>query len=114
MKIVDKKISVAELQKMAERMYGSLVKADVDIAKRIVVVDMPMHYDGEAHLLEQGSKQKDLWGINLHPAKYGTDGFVEFESMINLRPSHKNFSRGVDDPAVRDQILKIIENVVHE
>lgn len=69
MKQVDK-ISVAELHEMAGKMYGNLVKADVDIAKGIVLVDMEMHADGEAWLLEHGSLQKDLWGINLHPAKY--------------------------------------------
>ncbi|MBW3568925.1 hypothetical protein KY385_02230 [Candidatus Parcubacteria bacterium] len=113
MKKVDN-ISVKELQEMAEKMYGSLVKADVDISKKIVIVDMPMHYDGEAELLEQGSKQKDIWGINLHPAKYGTDGFVEFESMINLKPGYGNFSRSVDDPAIQAQILAVIDEVVHE
>ena len=47
---------------MAERMYGTMVKADVDVAKKIVVIDMDMHADGEAYLLERGSQQADLWG----------------------------------------------------
>jgi hypothetical protein len=109
-----KKMSVKQLQEMAEKMYGSLVKADVDIAKKILIVDMDMHYDGEADLLEKGSKQRDIWGVNLHPAKYGTEEFVEFESMINLRPSQGNFSRGVDDPDVRQKIIGIISEAVHE
>lgn len=52
---------------MAEKMDGNLVKADVDVAKQIVIVDMPMHFEGEQELLEKGSRQKDLWGINLFP-----------------------------------------------
>lgn len=113
MKIVQK-ISLAELQTMAESMFGELVKADVDVAKRIVIVDMAMHYDGEQALLEQGSKQNDVWGINLHPADYGTDDFIEFDSMINIRPSQGNASKDVLDLAVRQKIVEIIGEVVHE
>ncbi len=113
MKIVDK-ISVTELKDMAQKMFGELVKADVDILKRVVIVDMPMHYDGEQELLDNGSKQKDLWGINLHPDDYGTDEFIEFDSMINIRPSQGNPSRDVIDENVRAQIKEIIAEVVYE
>ena len=47
MKIVDT-ITLTELRPMAERMYRTMVKADVDVAKKIVVIDMDMHADGEA------------------------------------------------------------------
>lgn len=113
MKQVDK-ISLAELKEMAQKMHESLVKADVDVSKRIIVVDMPWHADGEAYLMESGSKQKDLWGINIHPDNYGTDDFVEFDSMINLKPSQDNRSRGVEDETVRKQIKEIVNEVVHE
>lgn len=113
MKIVSD-ISLHELRQMSEKMFGELVKADVDIEKRIVIIDMPMHYEGEQELLEQGSKQKDLWGINLHPDDYGTDDFVEFDSMINIRPSQGNASKNVLDPATRQKIVEIIGEVVHE
>lgn len=112
MKQVDS-ISIAELRQMAERMYGDLVKVDVDVSRRAVVVDMEMHADGEAMLLESGSKEADLWGINLYPAKFGTDGFVEFNSMINIKPSQRNMTRGVEDMAIQAQIRAIISGVVH-
>lgn len=113
MKQVDS-ITVAELQEMAAKMFGELVKADVDVKRRVVVVDMAMHYEGEAYLLEHGSKQQDLWGINLHPADYGTDDFVEFDSMINIRPSQGNPSKDVLDEQVRRQIITLIGDVVRE
>lgn len=113
MQVVDT-ITVAELKKLSETMYEAIVKADVDVTKRIVILDMGMHVDGEAYLLEQGSQQKDIWGINLHPDKFGTDEFVEFESMINLKPSQGNRSRSVDDEATREEIINIIARVVHE
>jgi hypothetical protein len=111
MKVVEH-ISIAELSAMAKQMYGSLVKADVDIAKNILIVDMGMHADGEAYLMEKGSKQNDLWGINLHPADYGTDDFIEFDSMINIRPSQGNASKDVLDPAIRKQIIALVQEVV--
>lgn len=114
MKRVDDTISVAELQTMSERMWGSLVKADVDTVRNILLIDMDMHADGEALLLEDGSKQEDLWGVNLHPDKYGTNDFIEFDSMINIRPRQKNPSRDVLDASTRESIIKIIKEKVHE
>lgn len=113
MKIV-KKVSVAELREMAEKMFGTIVKADIDVAKKIVIIDMEMHVDGEQELLEKGSLQTDLWGINLKPAQYGTDGFIEFDSMINIRPRQNNPSRDVLDEKVRKEIIAIINEVVYE
>lgn len=113
MKIVDS-ITVEELQEMAGKMYGTLVKADVDTAKNLLIVDMEMHADGEAYLLENGSVQSDLWGINLHPDNYGTDEFIEFDSMINIRPRQSNPTRDILDEAVRQQIRHIVAGAVHE
>jgi Protein of unknown function (DUF5674) len=109
-----KDISMRELQEMAEKMYGNLVKADVDVAQNILLVDMDMHADGEAYLLENGSAQKDLWGINLHPTKFGTPGFIEYDSMINLKPSQGNPSKDVLDASVRSKITEIVNGAVHE
>lgn len=113
MKVVEK-ISIAELSDMANKMFGTLVKADVDIAKKIFIVDMGMHADGEAYLMENGSKQSDLWGINLHPADYGTDDFIEFDSMINIRPRQGNASKDILDTEIRRQIIALVQKVVHD
>ncbi len=105
-------ISVKELSDMAKRMYGSLVKAVIDIEERLLVVDAELHVDEEQLLLESGSKQSDLWGINLYPEKYGSNEFIEFDSMINIRPSQKNNSRGVEDKQIRTKITEIISGIV--
>jgi hypothetical protein len=114
MRHVEQKVSINELRELSERMYGSLVKADVDIVKRILVIDMDMHADGEAFLLDAGSKQNDLWGINLHPDKFGTGEFVEFDSMINIRPRQQNPTRDVLDPAIRASIITIVMDKISE
>ncbi len=114
MKLVDDNITISELQTMSEKMDGSLVKAVVDIEKRIMVVDADLHADQETFLLENGSEQKNLWGINLYPAQKGTDDWIEFDSMINLRPSQNNRSRYVENAEIREMIINIINMLVKE
>lgn len=104
-------IHLDELREMAAAMFGDMVKAVVDVGREIMAVDAELHADEEALLIEKGSDQNDLWGINLYPELEGED-FVEFSSMINLRPSQGNRSRGVENPAIRDRILKIVNSLV--
>jgi hypothetical protein len=113
MKIVDAPISLRDLQTMAEAGFGELVKVVVDVALRSMALDGELHSDEEALLLERGSKQRDLWGINIYPDLTGDDR-IEFDSMINVRPSQGNRSRGVDDPEIRALILSIVEDLVVE
>jgi hypothetical protein len=111
MKIIEKEITLGELKAMSAKMFGNLVKAVVDIEKEIMVVDAELHADEEALLLEKGSEQKNLWGINIYPEMTGSD-FVEFDSMINLRPSQNNRSRGVEDIEIQKNILEIVNKLV--
>jgi len=113
MRIVDQhnRIKLDELQKMAQDMFGDLVKAVVDIARDMMAVDAELHADEEALLIERGSDQAELWGINLYPELEGDD-FVEFDSMINLRPSQGNRSRGVENSAIRECIRRIVNELV--
>ncbi len=106
------KISLEELKVMSKKMFGSLVKAVVDIEQQIMVVDADLHADEESLLLEKGSKQENLWGINLLPEHENEEGFIIFDSMINLRPSWGNRSRGVDDPKTQEIIRTIVNKLV--
>jgi len=112
MQIVSEEISIEELKKMSEKMFNRIVKAVVDIEKEIMAVDAELHADEEHLLLEQDSQQKNLWGINIHPGKVGRDDWIEFDSMINLRPSWGNKTRGVDDPQIQRQIRTIVNKLV--
>ena len=104
-------VLIDELRQMATGRFGDMVKAVVDLRRGIVLLDADMHADQEAELLADGSAQQDLWGINLYPDLPDSD-WLEFDSMINLRPSFGNRSRGVDDPAIRERILDLVERVV--
>jgi hypothetical protein len=99
------------LASMAEIQFGDMVKAVVDLGRRVMAVGGELHSDEEAALLEDGSKQGDLWGINLYPAEPG-DEWVEFDSMINIRPSLGNRSRGVDHPTLRRAIREVVTSLV--
>jgi len=111
MKVIEKEISLDELRQMAEKGFGNLVKAVVDVEKETMAVDAELHADEEALLLENGSSQKNLWGINLYPEMKGDD-FIEFDSMINLRPSQDNRSRGVEDEKIQSEIKRIVNKLV--
>ena len=113
MKIVTKsqKVKLNELKNIAQKMYGNLIKAVVDIEKEIMVISGKMHADEEKFLLENGSNQESLWGINLYPDKY-PNNWIEIDSIINLRPSQGNFSRMVEDKTLAERIVKIAESLI--
>jgi len=111
MKILDRVVTVDELRKLAADTFGDLIKAVVDVRRELVAVDAELHSDLEALLHENGSKQKDLWGINFYPDIEGDD-FVEFDSMINMRPSQGNRSRGVDSEETRKKVINIVNKWV--
>ncbi len=110
-KIVQDSISKRELEKMAQELFGDFVKAVVDIERGIVAFGGELHADEEVKLLEEGSKQENLWGINIYPDRQG-DGRIEFNSMINIRPSQGNYSRNVDNKEVQAEVRKVIDKLV--
>ena len=77
-----------------------------------MVIGGGMHSDEEAVLIDLGSRQRDLWGINLYPDQYGSSDWIEFDSMINLRPAQGNRTRSVEAAEVRDRIVMIVGRLV--
>jgi hypothetical protein len=109
--ILRRATSRARLSTLAETQFGDMVKAVVDVERRVMAIGGELHSDAEAALIEDGSVQKDLWGINLYPAEQG-DAWIEFDSMINVRPSQGNRSRNVEDSALQDRIRHIVTALV--
>jgi hypothetical protein len=108
MMIVRESLKFEALKQMAARLFGDLVKAVVDVDRELIAVDAELHADLEALLLQDGSQQKSLWGVNLYP-DLPAEEFIEFDSMINMRPSQGNRSRGVADEAIRKQVAAVID-----
>lgn len=111
MVIVRTSITMAALNAMAKAMYGNLVKAVVDVERRMMAVGGELHSDEETLLLEDGSKQENLWGINLYPDA-APEHRIEFDSLINIRPWQGNRTRGVDDPETRRAISEIVGSLI--
>jgi len=110
-KIIKEPIKKSKLSELAKEGFGDLIKAVVDVELEIMAIGGELHSDEEAQLLEKGSEQKNLWGINLYPDR-ADEEFLEFDSMINLKPSQNNRSRDVEDPNARLKIKKIINRLV--
>jgi hypothetical protein len=111
-KIVKEPINRKWLAEIAKERFGDLVKSVVDVEKEIMAIGGELHSDEEATLIEkEGSKRESLWGINLYPEKSEED-LIEFDSVINLKPSFGNRSRGIDDPKIRERIRNVIKKLV--
>lgn len=111
MEIIRVPTGLARFREMAERRFGDMVKAVVDVEKGIMAVDAELYADEEELLLAEGSSQANLWGITLYPDAAEED-WNEFDSMIHLRPSQGNRSRGVDDRETRGKITEIVSRLV--
>ena len=107
----NKKIKLSKLKDMAEKMFDNFVKCVVDVEREIMIVGGELHTDEEALLLETGSKQENIWGINIYTEKKD-DEFIEFDSIINIRPSFGNKSREVENPDVRKKIKEIVKELI--
>jgi len=110
-KIVEKNIDIKELIRIGEEGFGEMVKAVVDIEKEIMAIGGELHADEEAILLSSGSKQEHLWGINLYPQKKDEE-FIQFDSVINLKPSQGNRSRGIENPEIQKRVKEIVERFI--
>lgn len=111
MQVIKTKITIKELQFAAQKSFGNFVKAVVDIKKGIMAIGGNLHADEEALLLKDGSDQYDLWGINIYPGN-SADEFIEFDSMINIRPVQNNRSRSVGNSEIRDKIKEAVKKLV--
>jgi len=112
MKVVKESIAVSELQEMAERFSGDFVKAVVDIEKKIMAVDAELHMDLLELLMQnEASEPKNIWGINIYPGKTREE-FIEFNSMVNIKPGLGNKTRGVDNPEIQERIMQIVKKLI--
>ena len=111
LEFVRTKVTRSYLAAAAAEQFGDMIKAVVDVRRRIMVVGAELQSDEESALLDDGSRQEDLWGINLYPADAGDD-WLEFDSMIRVRPSQGNRSRGVEDARLQASIRQIVDDLV--
>lgn len=113
-RIIKNSIPKAELKHIASERYGDMVKAVVDLEHEIMAVGGEFHADEELVLIEQeGAHREFTWGINLYPDNTGED-FIEYDSMINLKPTFGNRTRNVDNPEIREKISTVVKKLIKE
>jgi hypothetical protein len=99
-------VTLQDVNELLEE-WGSFIKLAVDIRTGDVAAGGEMHADCEVELLEQGSRQEDIWGADWVPE----ESAIRFESLINIRPTLGNRSTTVLDPAIRAAIEAIVRRV---
>ena len=104
--VVRERIAAADLAALVERFFGDMVKYVVDLRREVGAVGGELHADAEHLLLEDGSRQEDLWGANYYPGR-GPEACIEFTSLINIRPSQGNRSMEIEDAEIRDRIREL-------
>jgi len=109
--IVQTPITRTEALKIGKEFYKRMVKGVVDIKKGILALGGEYHLDANTMLIENGSSQKNLWGFNLYLDRAG-DNWIEYTSLINIRPADRNRTMKVENPEIRSVIKKIIESLV--
>ncbi len=110
-KIIKDKISQAEIKELAQKTFGDMVKVVVDVERNIMAAGGEMHADCEQALLDDGSKQENLWGANIYPESEGED-FIEYQSLINIRPRVGNRGMEIEDEVIKDKVKSIIVALV--
>ena len=112
-RIVKDEITLDELKILAHEQYGDIIKAVVDIEQGFMGVGGELHVDIQSILIEkENSESQDTWGINLYLDKTGND-FIEFDSMINLKPILGNKSRSVENVEIQSKIREIVDKLVN-
>lgn len=111
MRIIDSKICKKELVSSHLHFFKTFVKAVVDTETQKIALDAELHSDLEGCLLESGSKQENLWGINLYPLKAQKD-FIEYTALINIRPHQNNYSMEIENPDIKNKIDLIVNKLI--
>ena len=113
-RVIKNSITRGELRNIANEQFGDMVKAVVDLDQEIMAVGGELHADEETLLIDQeGSQREYTWGINLYPDRGGGD-FIEYDSMVNLKPTFGNRTRNVENIEIRDHIKKVVGKLVKE
>jgi len=95
---------------VAEHRHG-MIKVVVDIEKRVLALGGDLHADGEQRLLDDGSRQEDIWGANIYPGKPPGEQ-IEYTSMINIRPRQGNRSMDITEATLRDAVAGVIRSLL--
>ena len=104
-------VDAPTLKRLTAYWFGDMVKLVVDVERRVVAIGGELHADAEALLLEQGSRQTDVWGANYFPG-VGPDDCLELTALINIRPGQGNRGMVIQDAAIAAKVRAIVSDVI--
>lgn len=110
-RIIQEPISLADAQELAKEIYGDMVKGVADIERGIIALGGEYHMDANNLLIEEGSKQPNLWGFNVYVDREG-DEWIECHSLINIRPAAGNRGPLISDPALEKRVREVVEGLI--
>ena len=64
--LIAEPITQRVLEQVSQKRFGDMVKAVVDVEKGIMAIGGELHADEEQFLLDLGSLQQNIWGINIY------------------------------------------------
>ena len=110
-KIVRDKITKSELEELAKEFYVEMVKGVADIERDIIALGGEWHIDANSILIEDGSKQNNLWGFNIYLNK-PKESRLEYNSLINIRPKQGNRNMEIENEEIKNKIFDIVNKLV--
>ncbi len=96
-----------QLNEMLEAL-GVYVKLAVDTRRGILAGGGALHADCEAALIDEGSRQEDIWGADWIPSTQQ----IHYEALINIRPHQNNPSMAILDPSLCSRINEIVQRLL--
>jgi len=105
--IIRNRASKEQSREMLEGLE-TYIKLAVDVQRNILAGGGEYHADCEEVLLEDGSRQEDIWGADWYPESRR----VEFGALINIRPQQGNRGMEIEDPNLREKIEIIVRRLL--
>jgi hypothetical protein len=107
MHVIREKSSPQQIEQMLDTLE-TYIKVAVDVRRKILAGGGILHADCEAELLADGSYQEDIWGADWYPKSQK----VQFEALINIRPSENNPRMEIQNPNIRLQVEFIVKDLL--
>ena len=105
--IIREPATAAQIAEMLQEL-GRYIKLAVDVERGILAGGGEYHSDCEEVLLEDGSRQENIWGADWYPESRT----VKFGALINIRPRQDNLSVEIESPVLRKQVESVVRQLL--
>jgi len=105
--IIRQRATEKEIKEMLEELE-TYIKLAVDVERNILAGGGEYHADCEEVLLEDGSRQENIWGADW----YSESRTVGFGALINIRPHQDNRGMEIENPKLRERIETVVRTLL--